>query len=102
MLKLWPGLTLFLENPRLPLDNNHVERQLRRVVLGRKTHYGSRSERGAEVAALFYSLIDTARLHDIDPRDYLRAAAFAGLERPAQVLLPQDLRAQAQGFCPAE
>ena len=50
---------------------------------------------GAEVAALFHSLIDTARLHDVDPRDYLRAAAFAGLERRAQVLLPQDLRAQA-------
>lgn len=91
MLSLWPGLTLFLDDPRLCVDNNHVERQLRGVVLGRKTHYGSRSKRGTEVAALFYSLIDTARLHGLDPRHYLREAAIAGLRRPAEILLPQDL-----------
>lgn len=59
MLKLWDGLTVFLSNPMVPIDNNHAERQRRDMVLGRKNHYGSKSKRGTEVATLFYSLIET-------------------------------------------
>ena len=59
---LWPGLVRFLENPKIPLDANGVERALRGVAVGRKNHYGSRSERGTRVAALFYSLIESAKL----------------------------------------
>jgi transposase len=54
VLGLWTGLTRFLDDPRIPLDNNRTERGLRGVVLGRKNHHGSRSRRGTEVAALFY------------------------------------------------
>ena len=50
---LWTGLVRFLENPKIPLDTNRVERALRGVAVGRKNHYGSRSERGTRVAALF-------------------------------------------------
>ncbi len=39
---LWPGLTRFLEDARIPLDNNATERGLRGMVVGRKNHYGSR------------------------------------------------------------
>ncbi|WNG19069.1 transposase [Cystobacter fuscus] len=67
MLELWSGLTVFLSNAWVPLDNNLVERQLRDMVLGRKNHYGSKSLRGTEVAALFYSLMETARLCGEDP-----------------------------------
>ena len=56
MLNLWMGLTLFLEDPRIPLDNNAAERALRGVVVGRKNHYGSKSKRGTEVAALLHPL----------------------------------------------
>jgi transposase len=42
MLGLWPGLTRFLDDPRIPLDNNATERGLRGMVVGRKNHYGSR------------------------------------------------------------
>ena len=42
-LHLWPGLSLFVDDPRVPLDNNLVERDLRGVVVGRKNHYGSKS-----------------------------------------------------------
>ncbi len=38
MLKLWGGLTVFLNNPVVPIDNNHVERQMRDRVMGRKNH----------------------------------------------------------------
>src|SRR6266508_6129738 len=58
MLGLWPGLTHFLHDARIPLDHNATERGLRGLVVGRKNHYGSRSQRGTEVAALFYSLIE--------------------------------------------
>ncbi len=44
---LWPGLVRFLADPKIPLDTNAVERALRGVAVGRKNHYGSRSERGS-------------------------------------------------------
>ena len=52
MLKLWPGLIVFLDDPAVPLDNNPMERGLRGIVVGRKNHYGSKSRRGTEVAAV--------------------------------------------------
>ena len=88
MLELWPGLVAFLEDPRIPLDNNAVERGLRGVVLGRKNHYGSRSLRGTEVAAIFYSLIETAKLRGVNPRSYLLQAVRAAIAQPAAVTLP--------------
>jgi transposase len=91
MLGLWHGLTVFLRQPAVPLDNNHVERQLRDIVLGRKNHYGSKSQRGTEVAALFYSLIETAKLRGEDPGHYLLRAARAALENPGTVTLPSSV-----------
>ena len=91
MFGLWSGLTRFLDDPAVPLDNNGTERALRGVVLGRKNHYGSRSERGTRVAALFYSLIDTAKLCGVEPRDYLLQVAKVAIEAPGTVLLPHDL-----------
>jgi transposase len=88
MLSLWPGLIRFLDNPLVPLDNNLMERQMRDVVLGRKNHYGSKSERGTEVAALFYSLIETAKLRGVDPAAYLLTAARAAIAAPGTVTLP--------------
>lgn len=60
------------------------------MVIGRKNHYGSKSKRGTEVAALFYSLIDTARLRGEDPGYYLRRAALAAIENPGIVTLPKS------------
>jgi hypothetical protein len=47
------------------------------MVVGRKNHYGSKSQRSTKVAALFYSLIETAKLRGEDPGDYLLRAALA-------------------------
>ena len=88
MLRYWPGLTAFIEEPLVPLDNNRVERALRGLVVGRKNHYGSRSRRGTEVAALFYSLIETAKLRGLDPRKYLLSAADLSIHHPGAVALP--------------
>ena len=91
MLKLWEGLTRFLDDPHIPLDNNAAERALRGVVVGRKNHYGSRSKRGTEVAALFYTLFETAKLSQIDPRAYVTRAATRAIQDPGAVTLPSDL-----------
>lgn len=91
MLKLWPGLTVFLNDARVPIHNNHAERELRGVVVGRKNHYGSKSKRGTEVAALFYSLCETAKLVGVNPETYLCEAARRAIRHPGTVTLPHDL-----------
>ena len=91
MQKLWSGLTVFLDNPEVPLDNNAAERALRGVVVGRKNHYGSRSKRGTEVAALFYTMMETAKLSGIDAKVYLRETATRAIQTPGTVTLPHQL-----------
>jgi transposase len=83
MQELWAGLTRFLNDPLISLDNNPVERALWGLVVGRKNHYGSRSSRGCEVAALFYSLIETAKLCGVEPKSYLLRATSRALDHPA-------------------
>ncbi len=82
-------LERFLDDPRIPLDNNRTERALRGPVVGRRNHFGSKSERGTQVAAIFYSLLETANLAGVNPAEYLREAVLAA--RAGSVLLPSDL-----------
>jgi transposase len=87
---IWDGLRVFLDNPDVELDNNGTERALRGIVVGRKNHYGSRSRRGTEVAALFYSLIESAKLAGVGPHTYLRIATDAAL-RGVEIPLPHEV-----------
>ena len=57
----------------------------------RKNHYGSRSERGTEVAATFYSLIESAKLIGVNPAAYLAEATRRAIAQPGTVTLPRDL-----------
>jgi hypothetical protein len=86
------GAGRFLDDPRVPLDNNQVERALRGAVIGRKNHYGSRSRRGTEVAALFYSLLESAKACGVDEKTYLLRAAHTALANTSLTLLPHDLQ----------
>ncbi|HSF17609.1 MAG TPA: IS66 family transposase [Vicinamibacteria bacterium] len=95
MLERWDKLTVFVDNPLVSPDNNHAERALRGPVVGRKNHYGSRSKRGTEVAALFYTLCETAKLQNVEPRAYLLKAAYAAIENPGTIVLPGDLLAKS-------
>ena len=85
----WERLTRFVHDARIPLDNNGTERGIRGPVVGRKNHYGSKSRRGTEVAATFYTLLEAAKLCGVDPATYLREAARANSR--GEVLLPADL-----------
>ena len=85
----WDRLTRFVQDARIPLDNNATERGIRGPVVGRRNHFGSRSRRGTEVAAVFYSLLETAKLHHVDPARFLREAVLA--DARGDVLLPGDL-----------
>src|SRR5580692_5164895 len=67
----WKGLTLFLSDGRVEVDNNTVERGIRPIPLGRKNSLFAGSDSGGERWAILASLINTAKLHDIDPQTYL-------------------------------
>jgi hypothetical protein len=71
MLKRWDAFTRFLEDGRICLTNNAAERELRGIALGRKSWLFAGSDRGGERAALMYTLIQTARLNDVDPQAWL-------------------------------
>lgn len=68
----YDGLTLFLKNGDISIDNNHQERLLRNPVVGRKTWYGTHSIRGAETAAILFTLVETCKLNNVNPREYFK------------------------------
>ena len=71
MLRRWAAFTRFLDDGRICLTNNAAERALRCVPLGRKAWLFCGSDRGGQRAAILYTLIQTARLNDIDPQAWL-------------------------------
>jgi transposase len=71
MLKRWDTFTRFLHDGRICLTNNAAERALRGIALGRKSWLFAGSDRGGERAATMYTLIQTARLNDVDPQAWL-------------------------------
>ena len=89
MKKHWPGLTVFLEQAHLPMDNNTAERALRPAVVARKNFYGSGSQWSGQLAATMFSLLMTIKLHKLNPRTwlsaYLNACAGEGNRAPAEV-----------------
>ena len=82
----WKGLTVFVEHPEVPMDNNAVERTQRGPVVGRKNYYGSGAVWAGELAATLFSVFQTLRLWKINPRvwltAYLQACAGAGGKVP--------------------
>ena len=98
MLTRWPGFTRFLEDGRICLTNNAAERAMRGLALGRKSWLFAGSERGADRAAVMNTLIQTAKLNDIDPQawlaDVLARIADIPLSRLGE-LLPWNWRPAA-------
>ena len=65
------GLEVYLTDPDVPIDTNHLERALRTIPMGRKNWLFCWTELGAKQVGIMQSLIVTCRLHGIDPYDYL-------------------------------
>ena len=91
-LRQWGRLAAFVEDPVIWLDNNPTERALRGPVIGRRNHFGSKSVRGTEMAAILYSLVETAKVCGIDPIAYLVEVATRARRTPGAVLLPADFK----------
>lgn len=82
-------ITIFLTDPELPIDNNLQERLLRSHVVGRKTWYGTHSKQGGLTAAILFSVIETCKLCEVNPKKYLQD-------------LTRDLLAGVAAYTPSE
>lgn len=95
-LNLWPQLTIYLEEGHIPIDNNPAENAIRPFVIGRKAWLFSGSPRGAKASATLYSLVETAKANNVEPRAYLTALfeqlPTAKTEQAIIDLLPQNIK----------
>ncbi|MYG52176.1 MAG: IS66 family transposase [Rhodospirillaceae bacterium] len=89
LLKHREGLSVFVDNPLVPMDNNLPERELRRAVIGRRLCFGSDSEDGAGFTATMYSVFATLVLNGINVLRWLEAWLEACAENGGQP--PEDL-----------
>ena len=71
LLRHWEKLTLFLRVAGAPIDNNLVERALKKAILHRKNSLFYKTRKGAQMGDLFMSLIHTCELNGANPFDYL-------------------------------
>jgi transposase len=100
MKEHWPGLTIFVDEPAVPMDNNKSERTLRIAALARKNYYGSGAQWSGKLAAGMFSILATLKKWRINPRKwlsaYLQACAEAGGKVPKDVdrWMPWNLTAQ--------
>jgi transposase len=96
-LNLWTALTRFLDDGRLCMSNNAAERAVRCVAVGRKNWTFAGSDAGGRRAAAIYTLIETAKLNDIDPQAWLADVLARLHDHPAKQisqLLPWNWRQQ--------
>jgi transposase len=99
MQEHWDGLTRFVDDPCIPMDNNASERRLRNPALGRKNYYGSGSLWSGRLAAMLFSIFATLKMGKLNSRKwlewYLTSCAQEGGQAPADIqpFLPWNLSA---------
>lgn len=85
----WTGLTRFVDDARIPMDNNASERRLRGPALGRKNYYGSHAAWSGQLAMMLFSVFATLQMWKINPRTWLRwfldACAAGGGKAPSDI-----------------
>jgi transposase len=86
MLKRWPAFTGFLDDGRICMTNNAAERAIRCVAVGRKNWTFAGSDEGARRAADMYTLIETCKLNDIDPRAWMADVLDRIADHPAKAI----------------
>ena len=97
IFKLWDGLNIFLENGRVEIDSNAVERTIRPIALNRKNALFAGHDAGAENWGVIASLIETAKLNSVEPHAYLtrtlEAIVNGHKQRDIDQLLPWNYAA---------
>jgi len=102
----WRGLTLFVDDRRIPLDNNGSERKIRGPTLGRKNYYGSGALWSGRLLAMMFSIFATLSDWQINPRRwlvwYLKTCAVCGGKAPPDIrpFLPWNLTAKQLASLP--
>ena len=95
-LSRWEALSCFALDGRLSIDNNLSERLLRGVAITRKNFMFVGSDRGGDRAAVFYTLIETAKLNGLDPEAYIAAIinrmATGHASKKLDALLPWNFK----------
>jgi transposase len=91
MRRHWQGLTVFVDHPQVPMDNNAAERANRPLAVARKNFYGSGSEWSGELACACFTILTTLRQHRICPQRYFEAYFQACARQGGRV--PAELEA---------
>ena len=86
-IKNWKELCRYVEDPRIRIDNNRSEQQLKPIAIGRKNWQRYQSERGGRAAAILSSLIASCRRHKKNPFEYLRDVLRRIATHPAKKIL---------------
>lgn len=92
-LENYEGLTRFLDNQLIPIDNNLSERLLRSHVVGRKTWYGTHSKESAATAAIHFSIVESCKIIDVNPREFY-SDAVKRIHKKVEPLTPQEFKQQ--------
>ena len=85
----WKGLSVFVDHPEVPMDNNNGERPIRNPVTGRKNFYGSGSLWSSHLAAIMFSVFQTIALCGLNCNHWLRSYLTACAENHGKA--PEDL-----------
>jgi transposase len=89
MRRHWAGLSVFVEKPAVPMDNNAAERALRPLAVGRKNFYGSGSVWSGELASAAFSILATVKQQGVCPRRFLQGYLGACAQNGGRA--PEDL-----------
>lgn len=96
----WDALQRFVDDGRVAIDNNRAENQLRGIALGRKNWLFAGSLAGAKRAALLYSLVQSCRLAEVSPFEYLKDVLIRIATHPQAQIAQLTPRAWAATFRP--
>jgi transposase len=90
-IKNYDLLTKFLKNPILPIDNNPQERLLRNPVIGRKTWFGTQSDRGSKTNAILFTIVESCKINKLSPREYLKNLVISLLHNN-EIITPNEFK----------
>jgi hypothetical protein len=95
-IRHWAGLTVFVSDPLVPLDNNRAERLLRVIALARKNFYGTYADWSGRFTAYCLTIIQTAIMHGLEPMAYIKyyleaCAKAGGVPTNLEPLLPWNI-----------